>query len=111
MLPFRLSMLVKCGQEERQRLLLAFPKVADLKLPEAIEVIAGELCKVGVSTEGELKLLNDKDFKKLSLKPASQDRIKELATNMAKMLDMSRGQDAAGLQTARCLLRSTSGNP
>ena len=58
------------------------PKVAGLKLRESIEIIVGELDKLGVCEESELEFLPDKSLEKLSLTPVSQVKIKKLATMM-----------------------------
>ena len=60
----------------------AFPKVAGLKLRESIEIIVGELDKLGVCGESDLEFLPDKSFEKLSLTPVSQVKMKKLATMM-----------------------------
>jgi hypothetical protein len=64
----------------------AFPKVAGLKLRESIEIIVGELDKLGVCGESDLEFLPDKIFEKLSLTPVSQVKMKKLATMMRESL-------------------------
>ena len=69
-------------EEEKRKAAEAFPKVAGLKLRESIEIIVGELDKLGVSEESDLEFLPDNSFEKLSLTPVSQAKIKKLATTM-----------------------------
>ena len=80
-----MSAEVREAKEEAERLRkakAAFPKVAGLKLPDPIDVVAEELCKLGVSAESELEFLEEDDFKRLSLKPVSRGKIKRLAEAM-----------------------------
>jgi len=63
-------------------LLLAFPEVAGLKLPESVEIVIGELGKLGVSEESDLEYLEREDFLKLALLPVSRGKIRKLATTM-----------------------------